>query len=85
METQKLIKLVRERRLLYDSTDIDYKNHEDKAEGWQELAREMEMKYMVSGKICFVFVHFKFYRDYFLIIDWNKEQTFLELHSMHTL
>lgn len=41
-ETEKLIELVRERRLLYDLSSNDYKNREKKAEAWLEIAREME-------------------------------------------
>lgn len=40
-ETEKLIELVRERRLLYDLSDNDYKNRDKKAEAWREIAKEM--------------------------------------------
>lgn len=46
--TEKLIELVRERSLLYDLSNIDYKNRDKKAEAWLEIATEMgfgESKY----------------------------------------
>ncbi|XP_050296344.1 uncharacterized protein LOC126736158 [Anthonomus grandis grandis] len=43
-ETEKLIELVRERRLLYDLSNNDYKNREKKSEAWAEIAREMGIK-----------------------------------------
>ncbi|XP_032521672.2 uncharacterized protein LOC116773343 [Danaus plexippus] len=39
--TEKLIELVKERSLLYDLSNIDYKNRDKKAEAWLEIATEM--------------------------------------------
>lgn len=39
--TEKLIELVRERSLLYDLSDAEYKNRDKKAEAWLEIATEM--------------------------------------------
>ncbi|XP_048004295.1 uncharacterized protein LOC125240444 [Leguminivora glycinivorella] len=36
--TEKLIELVRERSLLYDLSDVDYKNRDKKAEAWLQIA-----------------------------------------------
>jgi hypothetical protein len=41
MSSEKLIDLVRERRLLYDLSDIDYKNRQLKGEAWVKIAKEM--------------------------------------------
>lgn len=40
-ETEKLIGLVREKRLLYDLSDNSYKDRGKKTEAWLEIAREM--------------------------------------------
>ncbi|XP_039281026.1 uncharacterized protein LOC111064541 isoform X2 [Nilaparvata lugens] len=41
METKKLIELVRERRLIYDVHDTDYRNRDKKTEAWMEIANQM--------------------------------------------
>lgn len=55
-KTEKLVELVRERRLLYELSD-DYKNPDKKAEAWLEIPREMgtgdgKLKYVLFF-ICF--------------------------------
>jgi len=38
-----LIKLYREKRILWDPSDSNYKNIKKKADGWEEIATEMDM------------------------------------------
>lgn len=56
-DIEKLIELVRERRLLYDLSDNDYKNRDKKAEAWLQIAREMGTE---DGKCmirCYIYVY----------------------------
>lgn len=45
-----LIRLYREKRVLWDPSDENYKNIKKKAHGWEEIATEMDMDVITVKK-----------------------------------